>query len=182
MGHFILKKLIELEKIPFKEGNLFLAQIVLAGTCLVCFDTFYRSAIAPSFFISFFPLLSSGLKCFIAYFETVNTNEHRIHRSGSSLVVDKTELIGMPYLWQLVLKSPYGNIAEEATQYLIDVSFSWLSNKLKKVKPFSFLGYKDFSCSVKLLNYPPFWKQIYESIEAISCANRTFASIIVEVI
>uniref|UniRef100_A0A7M5XH66 ubiquitinyl hydrolase 1 n=1 Tax=Clytia hemisphaerica TaxID=252671 RepID=A0A7M5XH66_9CNID len=78
-----------------------------------------------------------GLKCFIAYFETVNTNEHRIHRSGSSLVVDKTELIGMPYLWQLVLKSPYGNIAEEATQYLIDVSFSWLSNKLKKVDSFS---------------------------------------------
>ena len=80
------------------------------------------------------PPSSAGLKCFIAYFETVNTNEHRIHRSGSSLVVDKTDLIGMHYLWQLVLKSPYGNIAEEATQYLIDVSFSWLSHKLKKVR------------------------------------------------
>jgi len=83
--------------------------------------------------INLSPIYFSGFKCFKSYFETVNISEHRIHRNGPTIIVDKQDLVGLSYLWQLLLESPYPNIAEEATKYLISVSFTSLSSKLKKV-------------------------------------------------
>ena len=74
-----------------------------------------------------------GLKCFRSYFESVNIHEHRIHKNGPTLVIDKQDLTGMSYLWQLVLESSHQDIAENAAIYLINVSFKWLTPKLKKV-------------------------------------------------
>lgn len=75
----------------------------------------------------------TGFKCFKSYFETVNVAEHKMTRTKTSKVVDKQDLVGLSYLWQLVLESPYPNIAEDATKYLIDLSYTLLSTKLKKV-------------------------------------------------
>ena len=86
-----------------------------------------------------------GYKCFKTYFESVNIHEHRIRRNGPSIVVEKQDLTGLAYLWQLVLETPYTNIAEEATQYLINVSYSRLSPKLKKVG--RYLNWKMFFLS-----------------------------------
>ena len=74
-----------------------------------------------------------GFKCFKSYFEAVNIGEHRIRRHDSSLIVEKHDLVGLPYLWQLVLETPCAQIAEEATKYLISVSYTFLAPKLKKV-------------------------------------------------
>ena len=74
-----------------------------------------------------------GFKCFRAYFESVNAYEHKIKRTGQSIVVEKQDLTGLSYLWQIVLETPYEDIAEDAAQYLIQLSYTLLSPRLKKV-------------------------------------------------
>lgn len=74
-----------------------------------------------------------GFKCLKSFFETVNIAEHKIRRNGPTIIVDKYDLTGLSYLWQLILESPYSHIAEDATKFLINVSYTSLAAKLKKV-------------------------------------------------
>ncbi|XP_057299797.1 ubiquitin carboxyl-terminal hydrolase 24-like isoform X2 [Hydractinia symbiolongicarpus] len=75
-----------------------------------------------------------GFKCFKSYFESVNICEHKIRRSGPTTIIEKQDLTGISYLWQLILDTPYINIAEDATKYLINISYSFLSSKVKKTE------------------------------------------------
>ena len=49
-----------------------------------------------------------------------------------SLVVEHLELIGFDYLWNLITECPKENIADEAIEYLLNMSFLHVSPKQKK--------------------------------------------------
>lgn len=72
--------------------------------------------------------------------KNVNLNEHRIKETGSSytvnknaFTVEKMELVGLDYLWRVVLEVPSEEIAMLAVEKLMELSYTWLSPKLKKV-------------------------------------------------
>ena len=72
--------------------------------------------------------------------KNVNLNEHRIKETGSSttvnknaLTVEKMELVGLDYLWRVVLEVPSEEIAMLAVEKLMEFSYTCLSSKLKKV-------------------------------------------------
>ena len=67
------------------------------------------------------------------YFESVNNHEHKLKKVGQNTIVEKQDLTGLNYLWQVVLESPYYDIAEHAAKYLIQLSYTLLSSRLKKV-------------------------------------------------
>ncbi|XP_065657355.1 ubiquitin carboxyl-terminal hydrolase 24 isoform X3 [Hydra vulgaris] len=74
-----------------------------------------------------------GFSCFKAYFEDVNNDERKLLKNGPSILVEKQDLIGLSYLLQLILESPYQSIADEASQYFINVSYLLLAPKMKKM-------------------------------------------------
>jgi len=76
----------------------------------------------------------------------VNLNDHRIKETGSTYTVDKStytvekmELVGLDYLWRVVLEVPSEEIAMLAVKKLMELSYIWLSSKLKKVRALSIL-------------------------------------------
>ena len=87
--------------------------------------------------VSFPVSLFSGFRCFRMYFESVNSYEHKLRKSDQSVIVEKHDLVGLNYLWQIVLETPYPDIAEDASHYLIQLSYAFLSPKLKKVTDIS---------------------------------------------
>ena len=101
------------------------------------FLAFFGNRQGEIYYNFFYPYNSSGFKCFQAYLESVNIAEHKMVKvttqGKESVIVEKQDLLGLQYLWQLVLDSPYPNIAEDATKYLINLSYTFLSPKLKKV-------------------------------------------------
>lgn len=72
-----------------------------------------------------------GFDCYKTYFESVNVSEHKLKRTVSGLVVEKLELSGSDFLWQVAL-SAEDYIADLAIKYLWEVSYQALSPKLKK--------------------------------------------------
>ncbi|XP_015755638.1 PREDICTED: ubiquitin carboxyl-terminal hydrolase 24-like [Acropora digitifera] len=89
----------------------------------------------------FFLLFSAiaGFACFREFMNNVNLNEHRIKETGSShtvnknaLTVEKMELVGLDYLWRVVLEVPSEEIAMLAVEKLMEFSYTCLSSKLKK--------------------------------------------------
>lgn len=89
-----------------------------------------------------FVLLSlAGFKCFRIYFESVNAHESKIKLAGHNILVEKQDLVGLSYLWQIVLETPYEDIAVDAAQYLMQLCYTFLSPKLKKVHGASFLAF-----------------------------------------
>ena len=44
------------------------------------------------------------------------------------------DLVGLDYLWRVVLEVPSEEIAMLAVKQLMELSYIWLSSKLKKVK------------------------------------------------
>ena len=67
-------------------------------------------------------------------------NDHRIKETGNTYTVDKNtyivekmELVGLDYLWRVVLEVPSEEIAMLAVKKLMELSYTWLSPKLKKV-------------------------------------------------
>ena len=90
---------------------------------------------AEALFIHFNSRFSStGFKCFRIYFESVNAYEHRMKRNGQTFIVEKHDLAGLNYLWQIILETPYDDIAEDAAHYVIQLSYALLSPKLKRVR------------------------------------------------
>ena len=54
-------------------------------------------------------------------------------KTGNTYTVEKMELIGIEYLWKIVLEVPSEEIAMLAVKLLMQLSYTWLSQKLKKV-------------------------------------------------
>ncbi|CAL1529935.1 unnamed protein product [Lymnaea stagnalis] len=77
-------------------------------------------------------LSENGFMCFKCFFERVNQYEHRLKHSNVAMVVEKTELIGLDYLWEICLHVPDEAIAEQAIQMLLALSYTNLNSKLKK--------------------------------------------------
>ena len=76
----------------------------------------------------------AGFACFRAFLENVNQNDHRLKKSGNTYTVEKMDLVGLDYLWRVVLEVPSEEIAMLAVKQLMELSYTWLSSKLKKVK------------------------------------------------
>ncbi|KAL4237153.1 Ubiquitin carboxyl-terminal hydrolase 24 [Mactra antiquata] len=75
-----------------------------------------------------------GFTCFKTYFENVNKNDHRLKKEiGGALVVEKADLIGLDFLWELCLNTPDEMmIADSAIQLLLNISYTNLTSRLKK--------------------------------------------------
>ncbi|CAL1268833.1 unnamed protein product [Larinioides sclopetarius] len=76
-------------------------------------------------------LTYTGFLCFRTYFESVNAAEHRLKRNSSGLNVEKLELNGSDFLWQIALSSEE-HIANVAIEYLLEISYHALVPRLKK--------------------------------------------------
>ncbi|KAH9492249.1 Ubiquitin carboxyl-terminal hydrolase 24 [Bulinus truncatus] len=77
-------------------------------------------------------LSENGFTCFKCFFEGVNQYEHRLKTVNSALVVEKPDLIGLDYLWEICLHVPSEAIAEQAIQLLLSLSYIHLNSKFKK--------------------------------------------------
>lgn len=98
---------------------------------------------------SFYLICLLGFGCFREFLKNVNQNDHRIKETGSTYSVDKNtytvekmELVGLDYLWRMVLEVPSEEIAMLAVKKLMELSYTCLSSKLKKVS----VGNTSFSC------------------------------------
>ncbi|XP_052274227.1 ubiquitin carboxyl-terminal hydrolase 24-like isoform X2 [Dreissena polymorpha] len=79
-------------------------------------------------------LSENGFECFRTFFESVNKNDHRLKKEGGGgqVIVEKTDLLGLDFLWQLCLNTPDETIASLAIQLLLNVSYTNLASRLKK--------------------------------------------------
>ncbi|XP_070196439.1 ubiquitin carboxyl-terminal hydrolase 24-like isoform X2 [Littorina saxatilis] len=77
-------------------------------------------------------LSEKGFHCFKCFFESVNLKEHRLKRNNNSLMVEKVELLGLDYLWEVCLHIPDEAIADSAIQLLLNMSYNNLNPRLKK--------------------------------------------------
>lgn len=75
----------------------------------------------------------AGFACCKAFLENVNHNDNRIKKTGNIFTVEKMDLVGFDYLWRIVLEVPSEEIAMLAVKQLMELSYTWLSSKLKKV-------------------------------------------------
>lgn len=74
-----------------------------------------------------------GFTCYKTYFENVNTYEHRLKKSGMVYFVEKTDLIGLDFLWEICLNTQDVDLSQRAISMLIDMSYVNLAYRLKKV-------------------------------------------------
>ena len=59
-----------------------------------------------------------------------------LHIIFCAQVVEKLDLIGLDFLWQICLNIPDPTIAESGIALLMNVSYSNLAPRLKKVRPY----------------------------------------------
>ena len=79
-------------------------------------------------------ITSNGFTCYKAYFESVNVYEHRLKKSGIVYLVEKPELIGLDFLWEICLNVQDMEISDKAMELLINMSYVNLCLRLKKVR------------------------------------------------
>lgn len=77
-------------------------------------------------------ITSQAFSCFKTYFEHVNTHEGKLKKRGGITIVERLELTGLDFLWQISLAAPEEEIAELAIDFILDLSYKFLSPKLKK--------------------------------------------------
>lgn len=77
-------------------------------------------------------LSEKGFTCFKSFFENVNKFEHRLKSDGNKLVVEKSELFGLDYIWEICLNTPDESIASQAISLLLSVLYTNLAPRLKK--------------------------------------------------
>ncbi|XP_071953763.1 ubiquitin carboxyl-terminal hydrolase 24-like [Antedon mediterranea] len=77
-------------------------------------------------------LSPKNFDCFKAYFETVNQNNQSLRKSGPNLVVEKLDLLGLEFMWQVALENPNEDIANVAIRQLMKMYYTSLALKLKK--------------------------------------------------
>jgi len=74
----------------------------------------------------------NSFTCLQKYFEIVNSSEGRLKKSIHGYTVEKTELAGMEYLWDIVTNCAQDDIAERAMQLILNTSYLTVSTRLKK--------------------------------------------------
>ncbi|EDV23143.1 uncharacterized protein TRIADDRAFT_27581 [Trichoplax adhaerens] len=78
-------------------------------------------------------LTVKGFECFKTYFECINQNEHKLKCPVPFVsIVEKIDLTGISYLWQIVLQVSNEEVANEAINYFIQITCTNVSYKLKK--------------------------------------------------
>ncbi|XP_078574103.1 ubiquitin carboxyl-terminal hydrolase 24-like isoform X1 [Branchiostoma floridae x Branchiostoma japonicum] len=77
-------------------------------------------------------LTTTGFQCFQSFFESVNEEQHGLRKLVSILQVEKSELLGLDYVWRVALESVQDEVADLAISMLIRYSYTNLAPKLKK--------------------------------------------------
>ena len=74
-----------------------------------------------------------SFSCIKAYFESVNVFDQRLKKSPSpSYVVERTELVGMSYFWDILTETPKEEIANLAIDMVLNMSYLHVTARLKK--------------------------------------------------
>ena len=74
-----------------------------------------------------------SFSCIKAYFESVNVFDQRLKKSPSpTYVVERTELVGMSYFWDILTESPKEDIANLAIDMVLNMSYLHVTSRLKK--------------------------------------------------
>ncbi|KAG1652915.1 Ubiquitin carboxyl-terminal hydrolase 24 [Nymphon striatum] len=77
-------------------------------------------------------ITEKGFSCFQTYFESVNLNDHKLHKSGNTLIVEKLDPAVNDFLWRVALEAQNDEIADLAMRKILEISFINLSPRLKK--------------------------------------------------
>ncbi|XP_013409431.2 ubiquitin carboxyl-terminal hydrolase 24-like [Lingula anatina] len=77
-------------------------------------------------------MTEKGFRCWKFFFESVNMYQNKLKKQGTLLVVEKSDLIGLDYLWETCLNITDEDIAQEAIDVLLHMSYISLVPKLKK--------------------------------------------------
>jgi len=79
-------------------------------------------------------LLLKGYECFKLYFIRVNENESKIQVKNEieNFTVDKLDLTGLNFVWDVILYVDDENIADLATKFLLEISFEKVSLRIKR--------------------------------------------------
>ncbi len=79
-------------------------------------------------------LSPKGYECFKLYFVRVNENESKLQIKSDleNFIIDKLDLTGLNYLWDIILFVNDEQIADMATKFLLDISYEKVSFKLKR--------------------------------------------------
>ncbi|XP_041474973.1 ubiquitin carboxyl-terminal hydrolase 24-like isoform X2 [Lytechinus variegatus] len=73
-----------------------------------------------------------GFDCVRAFFESINMNNHSLRKGATGLIVEKLDLFGLDFMWKMVLESTNESIAEMAIRQIMSMSYTNLSQRLKK--------------------------------------------------
>eukprot|EP00090_Calanus_glacialis_P047045 TRINITY_DN9530_c0_g1_i3.p1 TRINITY_DN9530_c0_g1~~TRINITY_DN9530_c0_g1_i3.p1 ORF type:complete len:2633 (-),score=502.34 TRINITY_DN9530_c0_g1_i3:271-7929(-) len=74
-----------------------------------------------------------SFSCIKAYFESVNVFDQRLKKSPSpTYVVERTELVGMSYFWDILTETPKEEIANLAIDTVLNMSYLHVTARLKK--------------------------------------------------
>ncbi|ELT87807.1 hypothetical protein CAPTEDRAFT_215538 [Capitella teleta] len=77
-------------------------------------------------------LTVKGFNCFKSFFESVNQSEQKLKKSGNSLSVEKTDLAGLDFLWEICLNASDAEITERAVDLLMDMTYFNLVSRFKR--------------------------------------------------
>ncbi|CAL4091223.1 unnamed protein product, partial [Meganyctiphanes norvegica] len=77
-------------------------------------------------------MTQSAFSCFVDYFQAVNLNDHKLSKSDKNISVEKLELHGLEFIWQLVLECSDEKLSDSATQLLLDLAVHSLSPRLRR--------------------------------------------------
>ena len=75
-------------------------------------------------------LTDNGFRCFDCFFRHVNVNEHKLRPWRRTLLTDSLELMGIEYLWEVILTAQQG-IAHKAIDSMKDI-YTNLTPQLKE--------------------------------------------------
>jgi uncharacterized protein with PIN domain len=80
-------------------------------------------------------LTHRGYECFKHYFLRTNEFEQRVatrFNDMDNFVVEKLDLCGLNYIWDVILHVEDEQLAEMVTKFLLDISYEKVSPKLKR--------------------------------------------------
>uniref|UniRef100_A0A914UT46 Uncharacterized protein n=1 Tax=Plectus sambesii TaxID=2011161 RepID=A0A914UT46_9BILA len=79
-------------------------------------------------------LTVEGFNCFRRFFDAVNKNKGKLKMFSNSYPpeVEDLDLVGLDFVWETALSCADPEIADQSVRLLIDLSYSLLSQKLKK--------------------------------------------------
>ena len=75
-------------------------------------------------------LTDNGFRCFDRFFRHVNHNDHKLRQWRRTLMTDRLDLLGLDYLWEVILTSQQG-IANKAIELMKEI-YTSLTPQLKE--------------------------------------------------